>query len=72
MYDQINENLAKSFHTFFSLRKEQHRHNTKKNSQNVPPVKTATYGSNSVKCCAIRNWNKLQNKLNLKLTLNCH
>ena len=27
-------------------------------------MKTTAYGSNSVTRCAIRDWNKLQNKLN--------
>ena len=43
---------------------EQHQHNMRGNSLNVPPMKTTTCGSNSVTCCAIRDWNKLQNKLN--------
>ena len=59
VYDQINKNLPKSFHTFFTLKTEQHRHKTRGNSLNVSPVKTTTYGSNSVTCCAIRDWNKL-------------
>ena len=64
VYDQINKNLPNSFHTFFTLKTEQHQHNTRGNSLNIPPVKTITYGSNLVTCWAIRNWNKLQNKLN--------
>ena len=43
---------------------EQHQHNIRGKALNVPSVKTTTYGSNSVTCCAIRDWNKLQNKLN--------
>ena len=64
VYDQINKNLPKSFHTFFILKTELHRHNTRGNSLNVPPVKATTYGSNSVTYCTIRDWNNLQNKLN--------
>ena len=64
VYDQINKNLPKSLHIFFTLKAEQHRHNTRENSLNVPPVKTTTYGSNSVTRCAVRDWNKLQNKPN--------
>ena len=44
--DQINKNLPKSFHTFFTLKTKQHRHHMTGNSLNVPPVKTTTYGSN--------------------------
>ena len=62
--DQINKNLPKSFHTFFTLKMEQHQHNTRGNSLNIPPVKTTTYGFNSVTCSGIRDWNKLQNRLN--------
>ena len=69
VYDQINKNLPKSFHTLFTLKTEQHRHNTRGNSLNVPPVKTTTYGSNSVTSCAIRDWNKVQNQLNPEPTL---
>ena len=45
----MNENLPNSFQTFFTvtLKMEQHRHNTRRNSLNVPPVKTKTYGSDS-------------------------
>ena len=35
----------------------------------APPMKTTTYGSNSVTCGAIRDWNKLQNRLNPELAL---
>ena len=64
VYDQINKNLPNSFHNFFTPNTEQHRHNTRENSLNVPPVKITTHGSNSVTHCEIRDWNKLQNKLN--------
>ena len=30
---------------------------------NVLPVKTTTYGSNSVTLCAVRDWNNPQNKI---------
>ena len=33
----------------------------------IPIVKTTTYGFNSVTFCVIRDWNKLQNKLNPEL-----
>ena len=50
--DQIKKNLPISFHTFFTLKTEQHRHNKRGNSLNIPPVKTTTYdGSMSVTCC---------------------
>ena len=69
VYDQINKNLLKLFNTYFTLKMEQHRQNTSGNSLNVPPVKATTYCSNSVTCCAIRDWEKLQNKLNPKSAL---
>ena len=47
-----------------SRQKEQHRHNTRENYLNVPPVKTTTYGFNSVTLCAIGDRNNLQNKPN--------
>ena len=75
VYDQINKNLPKSFRSFFALKTKQHRHNTRENSLNVPPVKTTTYGSNSVTRCANSDWNKLQNKFNLESALpdlKCH
>ena len=58
-----SENLPKSFHTFCTVKSEQHRRNTKENSGNVPPVKTTTYRSNSVTICAIRDCSNLQNRL---------
>ena len=57
--DQINKNSPKSFHTFFTLKTEQHRHNARENSLNVPPMKMATHGSNSVTLSVIRDWNNL-------------
>ena len=35
----------------------------------MPPAKITTYGSNSFTYSAIRDWNKLQNKLNPELAL---
>ena len=68
VYDQINKGLSKSFHAFFTLKTEQHRHNTRGNSLNVPPVKTTTYGSDSVTCCAIREGTSYK----INLILNRH
>ena len=61
--------MPKLFHTHFTLKVEQHQRNTSGNSLNVPPVKTTTYRSNSVTCFAIRDWEKLQNKLNAESAL---
>ena len=66
VHDQINKNLPLSFANVFTLKTEQHQHYTRESNLNVPPVKTKTYDSNSVKLCAIRDWNNLQNKLVLE------
>ena len=38
----------------FQIKGQVHRHSTRGNSLNVPPVKTTTYDSNSVTICAMR------------------
>ena len=66
VYHQINKNLPKSFHTFFTLQMEKHQYNTRRNSLNVPPVKITTYGSNSI--VQSEMWTSYK----INLTLNWH
>ena len=65
-YDQLCDNLPKAFSKYFKLLKDQHRHDTRSSYQitlNVPRVNTETYGSNSVKIKAIKDWNKTTKKI---------
>ena len=53
----------------FINKTRQHLHNTRRNSLDVPQVKTTTYGTNSFTLHAIRAWNFFQNKLSTTSSL---
>ena len=66
IYDQLCDNVPNAFSNYFKLLKDQHRHNTRGSNQftwNVPRVNTETYGSNSVKIKAIKDWDKTTKKI---------
>ena len=66
IYDQLYDNLPNAFSNYFKLLKNQHRHNTRFCNQftlNVQRINTETYGSNSVKIKAIKDWNKTTKKI---------
>ena len=66
IYNQLCDNLPNAFSNYFRLLKGHHRHITRGSNQftlNVPRVNTATYGSNSVKFKAIKDWNKTIKKI---------
>ena len=66
IYDQLYDNLPNAFASYFKCLKNQHSHNTRVSNQftlNVPRVTTETYGSNSVKIKAIKDWNKTIKKI---------
>ena len=70
IYDQLCDNLPNTFSNYFKLLKNQHRHNTRGSNHftlNVPRVNTETYGSNSIKIKAIKDWNKTTKKINFTL-----
>ena len=59
--DQLCDNLS----NYFKLQ-NQHRHSIKGSNQftlNVPIVNTETYGSNSIKIKAIKDWNETTKKI---------
>ena len=63
IYDQLCDNLPNTFSNYFKLLKNQHRHNTiEPFTLNVQRVNTQTYGSNSIKIKAIKDWNKTTKK----------
>ena len=63
LYDQLCDNLPNTFSNYFKLLKNQHRHNTiEPFTLNVQRVNTQTYGSNSIKIKAIKDWNKTTKK----------
>ena len=63
IYDQLHNNLPNTFSNYFKLLKNQHRHNTiEPFTLNVQRVNTQTYGSNSIKIKAIKDWNKTTKK----------
>ena len=61
IYDQLCDNLPKTYSNYFKLDKNQHRYN-KHFTLNISRVNTETYGSNSSKIKAIENWNKATKK----------
>ena len=66
IYDQLCDNLPNAFSNYFKLLKNQHRDNRRDSNPfnlNVPKVNTKTYGSNSIKIKAIKNWNKTTKKI---------
>ena len=66
IYDQLCDNLPNTFSDYFKLLKNQHRDNTRGSNHftiNVPRVNTETYGSNSIKIKAIKDWNKTTKKI---------
>ena len=68
IYDQLCDNLPNVFSNYFKLLKNQHRHNARGSNRftsNLPRVNTETYGSNSVKIKAIKDWNKTTKKIQL-------
>ena len=70
IYDQLHNNLPNTFSNYFKLLKNQHRHNTRGSNHftlNVPRVNTETYGSNSIKIKASKDWNKTTKKINFAL-----
>ena len=66
-YDQLSKNLPNVFTEYFKPTGRQHEHNTRgaKNLLlDIPNVKTAKYGSNSIKVKSVTDWNNIINKLN--------
>ena len=66
IYDQLCDNLLNTFSSYFKLLKNQHRHNTTGSNPftlNIPRVNTETYGSNSIKIKAIKDWNNTTKKI---------
>ena len=65
IYDQLCDNLPNAFSNYVKLLKDQHRQNTRDSNKftlNVSRVNTESYGSNSVKIKAIKDWNKKKQK----------
>ena len=65
IYDQLCDNLPNAFSNYVKLLKDQHRQNTRDSNKftlNVSRVNTESYGSNSVKIKAIKDWNKKNKK----------
>ena len=63
VYDQMNKILPRVFEKIFINKTRKNLYNTRRNSLDVPQVKTTTYGSNSFTLHAIRTRNFFQNKL---------
>ena len=64
--DQLCDNLPNAFSNYFKLLKNQQMYNTRGSNHftlNVPRVNTETYGSNSIKIKAIKDWNKTTKKI---------
>ena len=62
--NHLNDFLPKNFLHYFTKTTNLHDHNTRGIRLNIPIVNTTCYGSNSIPLKAIREWNKLQTKLN--------
>ena len=63
--DQLCDNLPNAFSNYFKLLKNQQMYNTRGSNHftlNVPRVNTETYGSNSIRNKAIKDWNKTTKK----------
>ena len=67
VYDQLKNNLSETFSNFFTLNTQLHKHNTRKNRFIFPKVKTISYGSNSITLKAIKQWNEIQNFININI-----
>ena len=70
IYDQLCDNLPNTFSNYFKLLKNQCRRNTRGSNHfnlNIPRVNTETYGSNSIKIKAIKDWNKTTQKIKFTL-----
>ena len=66
-YDQLKNNLPETFSSFFTLKTQLHKHNTRKNRLILPNVKTTSYGSNSIPLKAIKQWNEIQNFIQIDI-----
>ena len=64
MKNHLNDFLPNNFLNYFIKTNNLHHHNARGIKLNVPIANTTCYGSNSITLKAIREWNKLQNKLN--------
>ena len=69
VYDQMNKILLRVLEHFFINKTRQYLYNTRRNSLDVPQVKTTTYGSNSLTLHVIRTWNFFPNKLSTTTSL---
>ena len=70
VYDQLCDIPPNTLSNYFKLLKNQHKHNTRgfhHFTLNVPRVSTETYGSNSVKIKAIKDWNNTTKKISFTL-----
>ena len=65
----MNNTLPRAFENLFNNKTRQHLYNTRRNSLDVPQVKTMTYGSNSFTLHAIHTWNFFQIKLSITTLL---
>ena len=69
-FDQTNDKLPLSFHSFFQQQNETHHYCTRGATQGqlVPPqVRTTKYGSNSIKSKSVLIWNQLKVKLTVNI-----
>ena len=65
----MNKILLRVLEHFFINKTRQYLYNTRRNSLDVPQVKTTTYGSNSLTLHVIRTWNFFPNKLSTTTSL---
>ena len=67
VYNQLKNNLPKTFSNFFTLNTQLHQHNTRKNRLTVSNANTTSYGSNSITLKATKQWNEVQKFIDIDI-----